>query len=253
MALIVIVTVVGISIHAPRAGSDDWHAELDGQTQDISIHAPRAGSDAASPKSGLTAYSFQSTLPVRGATSTSIVRPYARFYFNPRSPCGERRLLRGLFGFVFFISIHAPRAGSDVFTSSFIRPTKEFQSTLPVRGATKGLDDREKIKSIFQSTLPVRGATGRWYSQSRNRTNFNPRSPCGERLPNCERRARRRDYFNPRSPCGERPPLSAIWHLLSLISIHAPRAGSDGDSRRKAGGLSQFQSTLPVRGATCLI
>ena len=35
---------------------------------------------------------------------------------------------------------------------------KEFQSTLPVRGATEAAD-AEEVVSLFQSTLPVRGAT----------------------------------------------------------------------------------------------
>ena len=33
--------------------------------------------------------------------------------------------------------------------------------------------------------------------------------------------------FNPRSPHGERRDLRAIRHLLFVISIHAPRTGSD--------------------------
>ena len=56
----------GISIHAPRAGSDvmpgDWR--MDGK---ISIHAPRAGSDESEPY-----------------YSDAVID------FNPRSPCGER-------------------------------------------------------------------------------------------------------------------------------------------------------------------
>ena len=69
--------IPGISIHAPRVGSDDeriarepWHC--------ISIHAPRVGSD----------------------------RDWRRIrrihvYFNPRSPCGERRCLPFIYGSVF--------------------------------------------------------------------------------------------------------------------------------------------------------
>ena len=35
-----------------------------------------------------------------------------------------------------------------------------------------------------------------------------------------------------------------------MISIHAPREGSDIIETSKKGGLKIFQSTLPVRGAT---
>ena len=39
-----------------------------------------------------------------------------------------------------------------------------------------------------------------------------------------------------------------------LISIHAPREGSDvGAAMRGVLDVARFQSTLPVRGATCLI
>ena len=56
-----------ISIHAPRAGSDA-DVVYDEAGTVISIHAPRAGSDRRNPL------------------------PYTHgYYFNPRSPCGERR------------------------------------------------------------------------------------------------------------------------------------------------------------------
>ena len=35
-----------------------------------------------------------------------------------------------------------------------------------------------------------------------------------------------------------------------MISIHAPRTGSDGDTADRADQPAQFQSTLPARGAT---
>ena len=56
----------------------------------ISIHAPRAGSDGGGGE----------------ITSEDI-------NFNPRSPCGERRIPRSLGVIKGDISIHAPRAGSD--------------------------------------------------------------------------------------------------------------------------------------------
>ena len=56
---------------------------------------------------------FQSTLPVRGATSLGAGVVVQHRHFNPRSPCGER-LHRALYvRLIHYISIHAPRAGSD--------------------------------------------------------------------------------------------------------------------------------------------
>ena len=37
---------------------------------------------------------------------------------------------------------------------------------------------------------------------------------------------------------------------FAIISIHAPREGSDGPIQGAKGDPGQFQSTLPVRGAT---
>ena len=60
--------------------------------------------------------------------------------------------------------------------------------------------------------------------------NFNPRSPCGERPVEDHEDDAGKIHFNPRSPCGERPRQS--WH-----------------SRKP----SEFQPTLPVRGATATV
>ena len=78
-----------ISIHAPRMGSDQFH-ELSRLVVSISIHAPRMGSDYC------------------GITCTS-----RRAYFNPRSPDGERLMDDSMAG------LYSP-----------------FQSTLPGWGAT---------------------------------------------------------------------------------------------------------------------
>ena len=57
-------------------------------------------------------------------------------YFNPRSPCGERRKIRRAVMRDLCISIHAPRAGSDRLRGEDGWEGEIFQSTLPVRGAT---------------------------------------------------------------------------------------------------------------------
>ncbi len=60
-----------ISIHAPRAGSDECFALGRAVVCAISIHAPRAGSD------------------IDGEWLTT-----RETNFNPRSPCGERHYLK---------------------------------------------------------------------------------------------------------------------------------------------------------------
>ena len=146
-----------------------------------------------------------------------------------------------------------------------------FQSTLPVRGATK---DKKRMTQEDRISIhaPRAGSDGAHRTRRKRKRNFNPRSPCGERHV-CERRlVRWREDFNPRSPCGsDGTPFEAV-NMLTGISIHAPRAGSDqvirvyvqnatyfnprspcGERRcmRPACSVSSvFQSTLPVRGAT---
>ena len=82
---------IEISIHAPRTGSDFqancksyWYCA-------ISIHAPRTGSDAIRSPAIAAWAAFQSTLPARGATETERLMCAPIYYFNPRSPHGERR------------------------------------------------------------------------------------------------------------------------------------------------------------------
>ena len=53
----------------------------------------------------------------------------------------------------------------------------EFQSTLPVRGATFRPSQWWQKCSIFQSTLPVRGATAAASAADAADNDFNPRSP----------------------------------------------------------------------------
>ena len=113
MFVVLLLSFQGISIHAPRTGSDTtrtarcWKPAYfnprspHGERPDaglfaftrrvISIHAPRTGSD---PRAG-----------------DSRCR---RCNFNPRSPHGERRKAVGNDSRGVLISIHAPRTGSDL-------------------------------------------------------------------------------------------------------------------------------------------
>ena len=170
-----------------------------------------------------------------------------------------------------FISIHAPRAGSDAYHLLYLLHLSGFQSTLPVRGATRaagintsgtpisihapraGSDPAPTLPcapSAFQSTLPVRGATHALHQRTPKPIYFNPRSPCGERLCGWRRWPPRPVYFNPRSPCGERLVVLMAIKAGAGISIHAPRAGSDFLLYSWFIQPCVFQSTLPVRGAT---
>ena len=148
---------LGISIHAPLTGSDP-PGYAPKMRLCISIHAPLTGSDPRTrttssrgsdfnPRSPYgerrrTSHSsnddlaFQSTLPLRGATLQTNRKIPINIDFNPRSPYGERLGGQVISVGADIISIHAPLTGSD-FSCIFTPPSmREFQSTLPLRGAT---------------------------------------------------------------------------------------------------------------------
>ena len=159
MLTIPTITSFSISIHTPHAGSDSAHGRLDLDHDLISIHTPHAGSDLRGTRGDVVQHTFQSTLPMRGAT--------------PEQHCLLARLV---------ISIHTPHAGSDRAARYKKEDYSIFQSTLPMRGATQrdfslwlpnssisihtphaGSDPlvgncRGRMTE-FQSTLPMRGAT----------------------------------------------------------------------------------------------
>ena len=103
----------GISIHAPRTGSDQGVMMVVRKLQDISIHAPRTGSDMSPSARGCQTNVFQSTLPARGATFSRRMLSFWTAHFNPRSPHGERLTFSPPTSPISSISTHAPRTGSD--------------------------------------------------------------------------------------------------------------------------------------------
>ena len=175
---------IGISIHAPRVGSDHGYSPFRILPDNFNPRSP-CGERRTEGTPEHPCDPFQSTLPVWGATGPVAGHTPSTSYFNPRSPCGERPVLFRSAKKDDRISIHAPRVGSDVIVK---------RSEIP--------------RSIFQSTLPVWGATSAFPVLCFPPAYFNPRSPCGERLVpltavcGCTN-------FNPRSPCGERH--EAVW------------------------------------------
>ena len=126
--------------------------------------------------------------------------------------------------------------------------SNEFQSTRPVRGATVfGPIGRAAYE--FQSTRPVRGATipTRPLSQMLAISIHAPRA--GRDGSNGWRLSRPVD-FNPRAPCGARQ--REPYHYQSLLNFNprAPCGARHRDSAPCRPGW-EFQSTRPVRGATC--
>ena len=167
-----------ISIHAPLAGSDGTFEADPTYSMDFNPRSPcgeRPNSDEDEGRNGI----FQSTLPLRGATTgtgyipadvpISIHAPLAgsdRFAsggyisgpdFNPRSPCGERLAVVVPAALQVCISIHAPLAGSDS------------------HGLTSSKNDLISIHA------PLAGSDHNNRKDCAEQSDFNPRSPCGER------------------------------------------------------------------------
>ena len=173
-------SIPDISIHAPRAGCDHSRVNIK-LNLEISIHAPRAGCDLTKAVIIEALGGFQSTHPVRGATTYSAalgttldnfnprtpcgVRPQSESIgrrrlenFNPRTPCGVRRLLRRHRLRKLPISIHAPRAGCDILTPRKKTLFMHFNPRTPC-GVRQKCIVIYQLSRKFQSTHPVRGAT----------------------------------------------------------------------------------------------
>ena len=127
-------------------------------------------------------------------------------------------------GAVLQISIHAPRTGSDK-RGIQLHMACVISIHAPRTGSDEG--EREYKKALSISIHAPR--TGSDHSQLCGRKPaeyFNPRSPHGERRDiyayNCAGK-----NFNPRSPHGERHSDMDMDMPTGIISIHAPRTGSD--------------------------
>ena len=143
-------------------------------------------------------FEFLSTLPARGATCRLLDDLVDVDGFLSTLPArGATRIFKSSVR-PFFISIHAPREGSDHSSSVRCLAIKLFLSTLPARGATDHEDDSAETLG-FLSTLPARGAT----------------------------------------------TLDTQSDIVALISIHAPREGSDKPTRPCVSSTANFYPRSP--------
>ena len=170
-----------ISIHAPRGGSDCSKLQAGRNGIDFNPRSPWGerhfcavlvhvlnGFQSTLPVGGATSPQmpsmeitpFQSTLPVGGATSTRY-KTYNQSRFQSTLPVGGATTAIFKAVIWMYISIHAPRGGSDTDYHRLPYKTRDFNPRSPWG---------ERPLSIAAT------ATG---------VNFNPRSPWGERLRYC--------------------------------------------------------------------
>ncbi|AUD71348.1 hypothetical protein NRBB04_1387 [Bifidobacterium breve] len=191
----------------------------------ISIHAPRMGSDSLYFDTGFRRARFQSTLPGWGATADPrrLLRQVPISIHAPRmgsdriwwvERCDRHR-----------ISIHAPRMGSDAAGRPCRTAGRDFNPRSPdgerlqqqvsefvgygisIHAPRMGSDLFERVwrgsRLIFQSTLPGWGATA------------------------AKREAKDAQEFQSTLPGWGATGAVFLMRGLVVISIHAPRMGSD--------------------------
>ena len=145
-------------------------------------------------------YQFQSTLPLRGATKI----------FHCRFHC-------------HFISIHAPLTGSDYQKLQRPKRPTNFNPRSPY-GERQVFPGQKVINKEFQSTLPLRGAT--WMSG------------LSVLVP----------YISIHAPLTGSDGIAMVLDVTATISIHAPLTGSDlGDRSRFA--ISEISIHAPLTGS----
>ena len=122
---------------------------------------------------------FQSTLPMRGATTSTRQRIISTPDFNPHSPCGERPASDLLSLLQVNFNPHSPCGERPAFGFKICRFI-DFNPHSPCGERLISLIFL-MTQNLFQSTLPMRGATTASDLLSLLQVNFNPHSPCGER------------------------------------------------------------------------
>ena len=137
-----------------------------------------------------------------GERPPSSVSQYISQNFNPRSPCGERRdQMHPPLTSAYHFNPRSP-CGERLFKNYSAQVLKAFQSTLPVWGATR-VGSSSWVALQFQSTLPVWGAT------------------------NAPNKANPRLRFQSTLPVWGATKELQEAEISTVISIHAPRVGSD--------------------------
>ena len=173
---------------------------------------------------------------------------------------------------VLIVSIHAPNEGSDPTPLPEGEGSNEFQSTLPMKGATRLTSlwrrdiyvsihapnegsDLDKVRrmpsrSTFQSTLPMKGATSVIHASVHLVALFQSTLPMkgATKIVTDNGTFRGVSIHAPNE--GSDVMRSCITLSARHVSIHAPNEGSDFSFAWEDVYPETFQSTLPMKGAT---
>ena len=218
---------ISISIHAPHTGRDTsrarhtahndkdfnprapygarpQHGEKQRQHQEFQSTRPIRGATTINDiLEGIV--TFQSTRPIRGATNRRCKHRSVWGDFNPRAPYGARHQPSSPPPLPDLISIHAPHTGRDLDDTTKALLQSQFQSTRPIRGATPATG-RADPTAKFQSTRPIRGATYGIIIYKDGEPVFQSTRPIRGATSHSSSNTRECLNFNPRAPYGARPP-----------------------------------------------
>ncbi len=168
---------------------------------------------------------FQSSPPMREATQDLLRRALTIKHFNPRLPCGRRRTIATTARTIFYFNPHLP-CGRQLGSVSPVAKSSSFQSPPPMRGAT--VFGRGAAPGSYISThAPHAESDTATITARATKAHFNPHLPCGRR--------RGKKYFSSPSVVFQSPPPMRE-------ATREPFGWRYG---------SEFQPTLPMRGATC--
>ena len=148
-----------------------------------------------------------------------------RLNFNPRSPHGERPAHQSEDDDKPHISIHAPRMGSDFARTADCSHGVLISIHAPRMGSDRIVHEFSTKEHHF-NPRPPHGERPYAQEQTYTITDFNPRPPHGERLVTY-RATYAQDLFQSTPPAWGATTVLLKYLPDLLISIHAPRMGSD--------------------------
>ena len=191
---------------------------------------------------------FQSTHPLRGAT-TPFWCPIWTPPISIHAPLAGCDQLLQTAHLTKFISIHAPLAGCDGLQSHPTPGQTNFNPRTPC-GVRRQCSSTAIWKWAFQSTHPLRGATRLTSIRQAVNSYISIHAPLAGCDATPETRTVRGADFNPRTPCGVRHALRLPSGFTALFQSTHPLRGATGLRALVAELTNKFQSTHPLRGAT---
>ena len=204
-------------------GATAWSSSVSKPPLEFQSTRPMRGATSQS-RTVRIRYRFQSTRPMRGATSCACGWVDLPTGFQSTRPMRGATISTIANALGIAISIHAPHAGRDC---TLMREIQTENISIHAPHAGRDLSFPKCTSTLYISIhAPHAGRDAPTACKIGQADYFNPRASCGARP---KRRSKKyaNQHFNPRAPCGAR--LTFLVRLMANLT---------------------FQSTRPMRGAT---